>query len=580
VKDQSSAREGVSSFAKSLFFGEIHEDLVFPYPLSDDAEQDKVRSLIATAREFAAESIDVAKIEEQGWIGDDVVRGLGERGLCGLYVPEEYGGQGLSQTGYCRVFEVFSQVDASVSVVMGVHQSIGMKGIVLFGSDEQKQRFLPDLASGRKLAAFALTEPEAGSDAYHLKSRAVRQSDGSWILNGEKRYIGNGSKAGVIVTFARAEVDGKDRHIALILTPDMDGFEVGKRYDTMGLRGNDLRHLYYNDIRVPPENVLGEPGEGFHIAMEILNNGRMSLGTGSVGAAKKFLDVAIEHVTTRRQFDRPLAEFELVQEKIGWMVSFLFGLESMTYLTTGLVDAGVPDYSLESAICKVAGTEFLWYQGNRALQLAGGEGYLRDHPYERALRDIRVFPIFEGANDVMRAFIALTGLKPLGEKLQEVADFDITDPIRSLGVVADYVGDRIKREVRPDRLTRAHDELSSLADPVSDQVKQLAAVSEKALRKHGKDIILRQFIQKRIADAVADIYAQIAVLSRVTSIFEDQGVEVSGQERYIAETFCTRAAGRVGSNLRQIEEHDDDRMTAIAKLAYKRGNYGYALFED
>jgi acyl-CoA dehydrogenase family protein 9 len=580
VKDQPEAREGVSSFSKSLFLGEIHEELVFPYPLSDDAEQDKIRSLMASLREFADEAIDPGEIERNGWIGDDVVRGLGERGLCGLYVPEEYGGQGLSQTGYCRVFEGFSQIDASLSVVMGVHQSIGMKGIVLFGSDEQKQRFLPDLASGRKLAAFALTEPEAGSDAYNLQSRAVRQSDGSWLLNGEKRYIGNGSRAGVIVTFARAEVDGKDRHIALILEPEMEGFEVGERYDTMGLRGNDLRHLYYRDIRVPAENVLGEPGDGFHLAMEILNNGRMSLGTGSVGAAKKFLDVAIEHVTERRQFGRPLADFELVQEKIGWMVSFLFGLESMAYLTTGMVDAGVPDYSLESAICKVAGTEFLWYQGNRALQLAGGAGYLRDHPYERALRDIRVFPIFEGANDVMRAFIALTGLKPLGEKLEEVAQFDLSEPVRTLGVVADYVGGRIRREVRPDRLTSAHDELSSLADPISDQVKELAAVSERALRKHGKDILYRQFLQKRLADAVADIYAQIAVLSRVTSIFDDQGVEVSGQERYIAETFCTRAASRVNSNLRQVEQHDDDRMTAIAKLAYKRGNYGYALFED
>jgi acyl-CoA dehydrogenase family protein 9 len=580
VKDQTEAREGVSSFSKSLFLGEIHEELVFPYPLSDDAEQDKIRSLMASLREFADEAIDPGEIERNGWIGDDVVRGLGERGLCGLYVPEEYGGQGLSQTGYCRVFEGFSQIDASLSVVMGVHQSIGMKGIVLFGSDEQKQRFLPDLASGRKLAAFALTEPEAGSDAYNLQSRAVRQSDGSWLLNGEKRYIGNGSRAGVIVTFARAEVDGKDRHIALILEPEMEGFEVGERYDTMGLRGNDLRHLYYRDIRVPAENVLGEPGDGFRLAMEILNNGRMSLGTGSVGAAKKFLDVAIEHVTERRQFGRPLADFELVQEKIGWMVSFLFGLESMAYLTTGMVDAGVPDYSLESAICKVAGTEFLWYQGNRALQLAGGAGYLRDHPYERALRDIRVFPIFEGANDVMRAFIALTGLKPLGEKLEEVAQFDLSEPVRTLGVVADYVGGRIRREVRPDRVTRAHDELRSLADPISDQVKELAAVSERALRKHGKDILYRQFLQKRLADAVADIYAQIAVLSRVTSIFDDQGVEVSGQERYIAATFCTRAASRVNSNLRQVEQHDDDRMTAIAKLAYKRGNYGYALFED
>ncbi len=231
----------------------------------------------------------------------------------------------------------------------------------------------------------------------------------------------------MFVTFARAEVGGKDRHIALILEKGMDGFEVGERFDTMGLRGNDLRRLYFKDVRVPKENVLGEPGEGFHIAMHILNNGRLSLGTGSVGAGKWLLDRAIHHVKERRQFDHPLADFELVQEKIGWMVSYLFGLESMCYLTTGLVDKGLPDYSLESAICKVSGTEFLWYQANRALQLAGGAGYMRDEPYEKVLRDIRIFPIFEGANDVMRAFIALTGIKPLGEKLGELSDIDLSD---------------------------------------------------------------------------------------------------------------------------------------------------------
>lgn len=574
------AEKSVSSFAKALFLGELHEDLVFPYPPRREPEQEKIRQLIASLREFAADSIDPERIERERWVGDDVVSGLGERGLCGLYVPERYGGQGLSQTGYCRVFEAFSQIDSSVSVVMGVHQSIGMKGIVLFGSDEQKERFLPDLAAGRKLAAFALTEPEAGSDAYNLRSRAVRQPDGSWRLNGEKRYIGNGDKAGVIVTFARAEVDGKDTHIALILESGMDGFEVGERYDTMGLQGNDLRHLYYRDIRVPPENVLGEPGDGFKIAMAILNNGRMSLGTGCVGAAKRFLDLAIEHVTERRQFDRALADFELVQEKIGWMVSFLFGLESMAYLTTGMVDDGVEDYSLESAICKVSGTEFLWYQANRALQLAGGAGYLRSHPYEKALRDIRIFPIFEGANDVLRSYIALSGFKPLGEQLSELREINLSDPIHSLGILVDYVGDRIIREVRPDRLTQAHPELSSLAEPVSGQVARLRSIAEGALRAHGREIIDRGFIHKRLADAVADIYAQVAVLSRVTSIFKEHDPELSGQERYIAETFCTRAADRVRSNLDQIEENDDERMTALAKLAFRRGNYGYGMFED
>jgi acyl-CoA dehydrogenase family member 9 len=568
-----------SSFSKALFLGEIHEGLAFPWPQPDPAEQDRIRALIASVRELGA-TIDPAEFEEKRWIGDKLVRELGERGLCGLYVPEEYGGQGLSQTGYARVFEAFTQIDGTLSIVMGVHQSIGFKGIAMFGTDEQKQRFLPDLAAGRKLAGFALTEPNAGSDAYNIESRAVLEADGSWRLNGEKRFIGNGGKGSVFTTFARCEVDGKDRHIALIVEKGMKGFEVGERYDTMGLRGNDLRRLYFRDVKVPAENVLGEPGEGFRIAMEILNNGRIGLGTGSVGAAKGLLDRIMDHVKERHQFGGPLADLELVQDKIGWMVSYLFGLESMAYLTCGLVDRDVSDYSLESAVCKVSGTEFLWYAANRVLQLKGGEGYLRDQPYERVLRDIRIFPIFEGANDVLRSFIALSGMRPLGEQLSGLAELDLGDPIGSLGVLIDYVGGRIQREVRPDTVTLAHPELSEHADAVSDQVKRLRDISESLLRRNGQEIVRRGFQHKRIADALADIYGQVAVLSRVSSIFEDQGVEPSGQERYIAETFCTRATDRVHGRFDQIEHNDDDRMSAIAKLAYKRGEYGYALFED
>jgi acyl-CoA dehydrogenase family protein 9 len=360
----------------------------------------------------------------------------------------------------------------------------------------------------------------------------------------------------------------------------MKGLEVGDRYETMGLQANDLRRLYFKDVRVPKENVLGEPGQGFRVAMQVLNNGRIGLGTGSVGGAKKLLDLAIDHVKERRQFGQPLADFELVQDKIGWMVSYLFGLESMCYLTCGLVDQDVPDYSLESAICKVSGTEFLWYAANRALQLAGGEGYIRDFPYEKVLRDTRIYPIFEGANDVLRAFIALGGFKPVGEKLEGLSELGLSDPIGSIGVLIDYASDRIQREVRPDKVTKAHEELSDHANAISDQVKELAGVTEKLLRDNKKGIIERQFQQKRLADNVADIYAQIAVVSRVSAIFEDQGVEPSGQERFIADTFCSRAGRRVANRFKQVESNDDERMTAIAKLAYKRGSYGYALFED
>ena len=577
---EAETEQEVSSFAKALFLGEIHEELRLSLAPARPGRARAHPRAQPKLREFCAENYDPRRVEEERWIPDETLHALGDIGVMGLYVDERYGGQGLSQTGYARVFETIGEIDATLAIVLGVHQSIGYKGIALFGSDEQKERWLPDLATGRKLAAFALTEPEAGSDAYGIQSRAVEQPDGSWVLNGEKRYIGNGSRADVITTFARCEVDGKDKHIALVLEKGMEGLEVGERFDTMGLRGNDLRRLYFKDVRVPAENVLGEPGEGFRIAMQILNNGRIGLGTGSVGATKKLLDLTIDHVKERRQFGQPLADFELVQDKIGWMVSYLFGLEAMTYMTCGLVDAGVPDYSLESAICKVSGTEFLWYAANRSLQLAGGQGYLRTEPWEKVVRDIRIFPIFEGANDVLRAFIALGGIKPVGEKLEGMGDIGLGDPIGSIGVLVDYVADRAKREVRPDKIGMAHEELSDHADAVSDQVKQLAGVTEKLLREHKQEIIQRQFAQKRLADAVADIFAQVSVLSRASAIFEDQGVEASGQERFIADTFCSRAASRVESNFDQIEPNDDDRMTSIAKLAYKRGEYGYALFED
>ena len=240
--------------------------------------------------------LDPRKIEEDRWIGDDVIRELGERGLCGLYVPERYGGQGLSQTGYARVFETFARIDATLSIVLGVHQSIGFKGIHLFGTEEQKERFLPDLAAGRKLAGFALTEPNAGSDAYQIESRAVQPA--RRLLGAERgealhRQRGQGRRVHDLRPL-RGRRQGSP-HRADRREGD-EGLRGRRALRHHGPRGNDLRRLYFKDVRVPPENVLGEPGEGFHIAMEILNNGRIGLGTGSVGAAKWLLDKAIDHV--------------------------------------------------------------------------------------------------------------------------------------------------------------------------------------------------------------------------------------------------------------------------------------------
>ena len=313
------------SFAKSSFVGRVASELVMPYPTFAPDERARVEAATTSAREFLTDTYDPQKAERDGWVGDDVIRELGDRKLTGLFIDEKYGGLGLSQTGYCRVMEEFGRVDGTLSVVMGVHQSIGSKPLYLYGTDDQKARWLPDLAAGRKLAAFVLTEPNVGSDAYNLETWAERQSDGSWLLNGEKRWIGNGDKD-VLTVFAQSDLG----HVALIVEKGMKGLSTGPRFETLGLRANHLQRVHFNDVRVPAENLLGEPGDGFRIAMNTLNNGRMSMGTAIAGGMKSFLQLSLEHTSKRQQFGRPLIDFELVQDKLAWMNTEIYGLESMS----------------------------------------------------------------------------------------------------------------------------------------------------------------------------------------------------------------------------------------------------------
>ncbi|MFW5692265.1 MAG: acyl-CoA dehydrogenase family protein, partial [Chloroflexota bacterium] len=561
--------KGPPSFAKALFLGEIHPEAVFPFPRLLEDEQERVNTLVAAGREFLNAHYDPRRVEAQGWVGDDIIQGLGERGLLGLYLPEQYGGQGLSQTAYCQVFEALTAFDPTLSVVLGVHQSIGMKPIALYGSEEQKARFLPDLAAGRKLAGFALTEPNAGSDAYHIESRASVQADGSYLLNGEKRYIGNGSKD-VLVVFAR---DDEGDHIALIVEGGMDGFEVGRAYDTLGLRGNDLRHLYFRDVRVPPENVLSAPGEGFKIAVETLNSGRLSLGTGSVGAVKLLRDMAVEHTLARHQFGMPLAEFELVQEKIAWMEMMQYGFHAMAYLITGMVDGGMPDFAVETAMVKVAGTELLWYAVNRAFQLVGGEAYIRDKSYEKILRDVRIFPIFEGANDVLRIFIALSCLEPLGKDLSELTDLNLREPLQTLGTLADYLGKRMQREFRSNGFPWVHTDFKDTANSVTGQIARIRRTGEALLREHGEDIQRRQHQLRRLSEALTDIFAQVATLSRISTTLAHSSGDEHAHEARLAWTFCRYAAARVTDHLDAVDDNDDAQIQAIAQHIYTAHNF-------
>ena len=563
-------RSSKPSFTKSLFLGRLDSELVMPYPVMAADERERVHTLASKAREYLVSVYDPMKAERDGWVGDDTIRDLGELGLLGLFVDREYGGQGLSQTGYCRVMEEFGRVDGTLAVVMGVHQSIGTKPIYLFGTDEQKARLLPDLASGRKLAAFALTEPNVGSDAYNLETWAERQSDGSWLLTGEKRWIGNGD-GDVLTVFARSDLG----HVALIVEKGMAGLSTGPRFDTLGLRANRLQRVRFDGVRVPADNLLGEPGDGFRIAMNTLNNGRMSMGTSIAGGMKRFLDLTLEHGAAREQFGRPLIDFELVEEKAAWMTTSIYGLESMSYLTTGLVDLGVADFSLESAMTKIVSSDTGWYALNKAFQVHGGTAYMSDHPLSKALRDFRIFPIFEGANDVMRAFVALNGLKALSEDLPDVRSLSIQDPAKAFGVLAPYVSGRINRAIRPGRMPGAHASLSKETAAVSEQAVALRDAAEAALRKYGKQVQEKQLLQKRMSAVASGIYSQVAVIGRASASFADDPARATGPEKVIARNYLKRSRREVARNLKLLEKNDDAYSGAIGAAVREAGGYSY-----
>ncbi|HEV7955584.1 MAG TPA: acyl-CoA dehydrogenase family protein [Marisediminicola sp.] len=565
-------RSSKPSFTKSLFLGQVASELVMPYPVMSSEERRHVTALSTSAREYLTTVYDPAKAERDRWVGEDTIRGLGERGLLGLFVGREYGGQGLSQSGYCRVMEEFGRVDGALAVVMGVHQSIGTKPIHLYGNDEQKARWLPDLASGRKLAAFVLTEPNVGSDAYNLETRAERQSDGSWLLNGEKRWIGNGDQD-VLTVFARSE----QGHVALIVEKGTDGLSVGPRFETLGLKANRLQRVHFKDVRVPAENLLGEPGDGFRIAMNTLNNGRMSMGTSIAGGMKQFLDFTLEHANSRQQFGRALIDFELVEEKAAWMTSQIYGLESMSYLTTGLVDLGAADFSLESAMTKVVASDVGWKALNKAVQVHGGTAYMDDHPLSKAIRDFRIFPIFEGANDVMRAFVALNGLKALSEDLPDVRSLSIGDPAKAIGVLAPYVSGRINRAIRPGRLVGAHPALAKHNALVSEQTVRLRDAAESALRTHGRKVQEKQLLQKRLSSVASGIYSQVAVIGRASATFQRDGLQESGGEKTVAIHFLKRSQREVARQLRSLEINDDSYTRQIGTGVRERNGYGLDL---
>src|SRR3954452_24665562 len=366
-------------FAKGLFQGHFVSDWVMPYPRIAEAEQGELDRTLTELRKFLNADLDAAEIDRQANIPRSVIDVLGRIGVLGMTAQKEYGGHGFSQIANCKVLEEIGRRCASTSVFVNAHHSIGIRALLLFGTHEQNQKWLPKLVTGEQLGAFALTEREAGSDAANVQMQARPSEDGShFILNGEKRYITNAAIAHELSVMARTPVPGSDKTSvsAFLVTPDMPGFEMlEQRMPKMGIRGTATGRFALRDVKVPKENVLGPLGKGLRVALTVLDFGRTTFGACCTGAAKTCLALAIEHANKRRQFNKTLGDFELVQKKIARMAANAYAMEAMTTITASLIDRGLEDYMLETAMLKIYTTEMLWDAVNDAFQICGGSAY-------------------------------------------------------------------------------------------------------------------------------------------------------------------------------------------------------------
>ena len=574
------AKKTLPGFSKGLFSGLLLDELIFPYPKLDKEEAETVKMMKDTFKKFAEDKIDSQKIDEEAKIPDEILDQLKELGFMGLSVPEKYDGFGLSNTAYVKMLEIIGGYNPSLAIVLGGHQSIGYKGLLMYGSEQQKKKYLSKLATGEMIAAYCLTEPGAGSDAAGIQSKVVYdEKKNVFVLNGSKLWITNGGFADFLTVFAKDAIMGKDGNVeekisAFIVTRDLGGITSGKEEDKLGLKGSSTTEIFFEDVQVPAENLLGERGKGFKVAMNILNAGRLGLAGGSIGAVKMVMKDALAHIKQRKQFRKTLAEFEMIKEKVAQITIDIFAVESMIYLTSGLMDRGNVDYSLESAMCKVRSTEVSWMAINECLQMVGGLGFMKEYPYQRYLRDGRVNMIFEGTNEILRMFITLAGVQERGQYLKKIGKA-LKGPIKGFGLLTDYAAGWVKDRVVTEKIRNVHSSLDQSKVQFETWARNFHFAAERFIMHHGKNIIYREMRQERLADAAIDLFGMIATISRVDSLIQDKGVENCGNEIKICNTYCSQAWRRVRRNLLMMDNNNDRVLCEISDFMVEEGKYPF-----
>jgi alkylation response protein AidB-like acyl-CoA dehydrogenase len=542
--------------------------------LSPDNFSDEQRMFLRTAEEFmekevlpkneAIEHLDYALLRK-------LMRKAGDLGLLSIDIPEAYGGLGMDKTTSALVSEAVS-VQGSFAVTFGAHVGIGTLPIVIFGTEDQKSRYLPGLATGQKLAAYCLSEPGSGSDAMGAKTTAVLEGD-TWVLNGVKQWITNAAIADVFIIFA--QVDGR-LFSCFIVDRETPGVTIGVEEKKLGLKGSSTAQVILEDVRIPAANLLGEVGRGSVIAFNILNIGRYKLGIGSGGVAKRGLMNAVRYAQDRQQFKTPIVQFPAIREKLARSAAFIFANDSMSWRLCGAMDARIAqlhesdpddwksavevlkDFTIECSMLKVYGSEGVGYVLDEALQIHGGYGFTREYPIEQPLRDVRVNRIFEGTNEINRLLVPGTLFKRV-----------MQGKLNLMPVMM-----ALEAEVKSGVATEVPDGAAPLALEtfMNEQSKKVFTYAAgAAAQKYMADLDRQQELLLALADMLTDVWASDSTLARVHQYVADHGPEKARSRLAVARVVCTDAYRKVAARAREIACHlanNPARMVAgIDRLA-------------
>jgi acyl-CoA dehydrogenase family member 9 len=484
-----------------------------------------IDSLSKFLKSYEKQFIEFDRLGEQS---SEFIAELRNLGLFSLIIPEAYGGLGLSAKAYAKVLETITRYDGATALTVGAHSSIGLKGVLLFGSEDQKQLYLPRLASGELIAAFCLTESEAGSDVASLRTTATKAENGGWHLNGEKIWITNAPIAGFFTVFARTGDLGSKGISAFIVERDSSGLTTGLKEDKMGIRASATGSVFFNNVYVPAENLLGEEGQGFKQAMMILNNGRSGLGGGCIGSMKRCLALSLEQANNRKQFGNSLKSFELIQSKLANVAATIFATEAMVKLIATYIDNEASDYSLEAAASKVFATDRLWSVAYESLQIAGGNGFMKEYPYELITRDARINMIYEGTNEILRLFIGFKVIELVGNKLKEsskVLESWRETPKDAFKEICTFFNKRIApyAVVLPTNplfspVLEVKKELKHLSTELSSAIFHFHNVVVDSIRRYKTDIKNEQVVAYYLADMAIELLALYASLIKAQNL--------------------------------------------------------------